>query len=421
MRERERERAGLTYNYDVIYIDPPYNTESSYEDGNGIANDKENIDNGKFAYRDKFSRNGWLNLINERLRLAKKLIKEDEVIFVSIDDSEQAYLKVLMDDIFGEENFIANFIWEKNYSPKNNNKFVSVNHDYILSYAKNKEELKKFNRLKRNEKINSRYKDKDEKGFYKLTDLTKNSKNKFDIYWNNKTYKCPENSGWIFNKEKIYELIKENRIVLPDDENKRPTLKRYLHEVSDLISKTILNYEVVGHTHESKNEINEILYKNAFDTPKPVRLIKHLIKLVEKDGNSRILDFFAGSGTTGHAVLDLNREDGGNRTYTLVTNNQNNIAKNVNYERLYRINKGNSTDNQTFEWINKNKPYKTNLNVYDIEYMDVSPDTKDETDNIIKKLIQLLKDFGIPNLDINNQNHIKNLLNDLLSLNPQER
>ncbi|MGX9363959.1 site-specific DNA-methyltransferase [Mycoplasma sp. 527] len=420
-RERERELPSLD-KYDVIYIDPPYNTESTKKDGNSIADNNEDVKAKKFIYRDKYSRNGWLNLMNERLRLAKELLKDDGVIFVSIDDAEQGYLKVLMDEIFGEENFVCNFIWEKNYSPKSNNHYVSVNHDYILCYLKNKQIVTKFNRLERNEKNNKMYKFSDEKGRYKIADLTRNSNNKFDIVWNKKVYKCPENSGWLFSEKKIYELIRENKIYLPDDATKRPGLKRYLSDVRDIISKTILGYEIVGHTQDSKNEIRDILYKNAFETPKPIKLIKYLIRLHSDKKNIRVLDFFAGSGTTAHAVLELNREDGGNRTFTLVTNNENNIGIDVNYERLYRINHGVGTKNEAFEWTKKNEPYKANLNVFNIKYYDVSPSNNDiNIEDLTNKLINVLKEFGITSIDKNNQQQYINLLNDLSSLKPEKR
>ncbi|WP_337902731.1 site-specific DNA-methyltransferase, partial [Mesomycoplasma ovipneumoniae] len=125
-----------------MYIDPPYNTQASFDDGNQVANDKENILPSKFIYRDKYSRNGWLNLLNERLNLAKKLLKEDGIIFISIDDNQQAYLKVLMDEIFGEENFVANLVWQKkNAGSGDDSKYLKILTEYILLYSKNIGEL----------------------------------------------------------------------------------------------------------------------------------------------------------------------------------------------------------------------------------------------------------------------------------------
>ncbi|TNK97407.1 hypothetical protein C4M98_02020 [Mycoplasmopsis pullorum] len=129
-----------------MYLDPPYNTEATQKDGNNLANDKENVSASKFIYRDKFSRNGWLNMIRERLVKARTILKDDGVIFISIDDAEQAYLKVLMDEIFGEENFVTIFLWQTNNIAIKRIKYVRNNLEYILCYAKNKEKLKEFSK-----------------------------------------------------------------------------------------------------------------------------------------------------------------------------------------------------------------------------------------------------------------------------------
>lgn len=230
----------------IIYIDPPYNTG---KDG--------------FPYLDSYKRSSWLSFMKRRLIIAKELLIEDGVIFVSIDDSEQAYLKVLMDEIFGEENFISNFIWEKTYSPKNNNKYVSENHDYILCFSKNKSNIDSFNKLKRNDSTDSFYNkdDNDGRGKYGLDNLTIKGKKGYNIKWDGKQYIEPSPSGWRFSEEKMYELIKDNRIYLPADENKRPRLKRYLSDVGGIISKTILPYDIVGHTDNNQKAFN-ILFNN---------------------------------------------------------------------------------------------------------------------------------------------------------------
>ncbi|VEU78177.1 site-specific DNA-methyltransferase [Mycoplasmopsis columbinasalis] len=387
--------------YDIIYIDPPYNTESSAKDGNNAADDKEDIKANKFVYRDKFSRNGWLNMLRERLVLAKQLLNLNGVIFVSIDDNEQAYLKILMDEIFGEENFVANFIWEKNYSPKNNNKFVSVNHDYILCYLKNRNWVTNFNRFERTEKQNSMYvyDDNDGRGRYCLGDLTKKGKNTYDIEWNGKIYKCPENSGWRFNKTKTKELIADNRIYLPDDQNHRPRMKRYLSEVADVISLSILPHKLVGHTGEAKQHLNSIIAGNNFDTPKSVRLIEYLIKLIDT-GKTRVLDFYAGSCATAEAVLELNQKDGGSRTYTMVTNNANEIGTKIAYERLFRINHGVGTKGENFKWTNKNMAFNSNLSVYWVEQTKVGLTDEQNLDELVVVVKKMLGDFGVTNTTI---------------------
>ena len=182
-----------------------------------------------------------------------------------------AELKVLMNNIFGKENFVSNFIWEKTYSPKNNNKFVSDNHDYILCFSRNKELLKKFNRLPRTESSNSFYNrdDNDGRGPYGLDNLTVKGFKGYNIEWEGKTFVEPSPSGWRFNKDKMYELIKDNRIYLPDDESKRPRFKRYLKDVEGIISKTILTYDLVGHTDSNQKQLNSLMNgQQLFNYPK---------------------------------------------------------------------------------------------------------------------------------------------------------
>ncbi|UWD34589.1 DNA methyltransferase [Mesomycoplasma molare] len=436
-------------------MDPPYNTEATKNDGNSVANDKENINSNKFIYRDKYSRNGWLNFMNERLRLAKKLLKDDGVIFVSIDDSEQAYLKVLMDEIFGEENFVANLNWVKKHGPGGNTSFnysIVKNTEYILVYSKNIEK-KVFNYNKHNDKDLKKlgYTNKDEyfneRGYYKLTDLHHPSstgsfqyiesldylieapdKTKFKIYqniikpksarytWGYDTYLegkklgfievLKNNEGFWVAKRKQYEKVKFD-----------PKIKNIVKiDAGQPFENIIDNF----YSSEGGSEIKNIFSdKNKFDFPKPSNLIKYITNLASQNKNIRILDFFAGSGTTGHAVLELNKEDGGNRTFTLVTNNENNIGIDVNYERLYRINHGFGTNNESFEWSKKNEPYKANLNVYSMDYIDISPFSNVDTKEIIKELIKVLNDFGVNNLNQENDFDIKELLNSLLSLKPQ--
>ena len=354
---------------DIIYIDPPYNTGGS-----------------DLGYKDKYSKDAWLNLMKQRMEIAHELLNDDGVIFVSLDDNMQAYFKVMMDQIFGEDNFICNFVWQKNYSPKNNNKFVSTDHDYILCYAKSKIHLDHFERLNRTEENNSSYKydDNDGRGKYRVSDLTSKTLRHYSIFHNGIEYKEPVPNGWLYNEEKMKELIADNRIYFPQNGDV-PGLKRYLNEVSGVISKTILLHEIVGHTDENQKILDSILGLNddnerKFLYPKGTKLIKYLINLCPKKNNQIIMDFFAGSGTTGQAVLELNKEDGGNRQFILCTkqfdgddeNKQNDIGYGVCFERLYRINNGKGTKGETFDWLKKNEPFFKSIDVYKIKPVDIS-------------------------------------------------
>ena len=417
---------------DIIYIDPPYNTEAAHGEGNthvtrqgdykshfeSMEKNKkieEKVANGKskLNYRDKFARTGWLNIMKERLDLARDLLTSSGVIFISIDDHEQAYLKVLMDEIFGEDNFVCNFIWNKTGWPKNGNRFVSDNHDYILCYRKSAD-LNKFDRLKRTDKNNEPYKydDDDGRGPYLLTGLA-NKKNRGGglIKKYNFTFKGHnpvKYAGWKFPKDKMEKLYQEKRISVPKDPEKGLRLKVYLSEVGPIISKTILDYQIVGSINENQKLLDQIFSDQQlqkFNYPKGVKLIKYLIRLVPDNKEAIVLDFFAGSGTTGHAVMELNHEDQGKRKFILVTNNENNIAEDVTYERLHRIIRGRSTKGKTnFKWLQKNQPFENNnLRVFEINYRDVS--FRANLGNLESEAFQQLRKLN-PNFEVNDDINI---------------
>ena len=320
---------------DVIYIDPPYNTGNKDFKYNDSFVDKE----------DSYRHSKWLSFMDKRLRIAKRLLSEKGVIFISIDDNEVFQLKLLCDEVFGQNNFVADIIWEKKYSPQNDAKWFSPNHDYILVYTLNKENWRP-NLLERNDEQTARYKnpDSDPRGDWKMSDLsvkTYSANYDYPITTpSGRIAKLPSGRCWMTNETRMQELINDNRIWFGKTGDNIPALKRFLSEVKQGVTPmTIWFRKDVGDNQEGKQELLQIIPENLFQTPKVVRLLKKIIALAGAN-NSITLDFFAGSGTTLHATMALNAEDGGNRQCILVTNNENNICEEVTYERNKRVIKG---------------------------------------------------------------------------------
>lgn len=319
---------------DVIYIDPPYNTGNRDFKYNDHFVDRE----------DSFRHSKWLSFMNKRLRLAKNLLKDTGVIFISIDDNEVSQLRMICDKIFNEMNFIATIIWEKKFSPQNDAKWFSDNHDFILLYAKSKH-MWRPNLVGRNEKQLSRYKnpDNDHRGVWASSGLdvkTYSAEYDYEITTpSGRKVKPPVSTCWRFSKERLKELISENRIWFGENGNNVPRLKRFLNEVKEGITPlTIWKHEEVGHTQEATQELKKFALGD-FTSPKPVRLITKILKVATTE-DSIVLDFFAGSGTTGQAVIELNQQDGGNRQFILCTNNENKICEEVTYPRIKRVIEG---------------------------------------------------------------------------------
>ena len=259
-----------------------------------------------------------------RLKLARNLLTDDGVIFISIDDNEIENLKKICNEIFGEENFIANIIWERAYSPVNLKKHISESHDYALCFSKNIN-LCICNGLKRNNDANERYKnmDNDPRGPWKSSDLSVGPIIEEKVYEittpsGRKVYP-PQGYCWRLSKERFKEFVKDNRIWFGEDGNNVPSIKRFLSEVKDTITPmSIWKYEDVGHSQNAKQYLIKLFNgKSYFDYPKPVEYVKRMIELYS-NSNSIILDFFSGSATTAEAVLKINSEDFGNRKFIMV-------------------------------------------------------------------------------------------------------
>jgi adenine-specific DNA-methyltransferase len=322
----------------MIYIDPPYNTGNDFVYKDNFAQDTETfkaesgqtdeLGNRLVANPETSGRyhSDWLTMMYPRLKLARNLLTDDGVIFISIDDNEVHNLRKICDEIFGEGNFVAHVIWQKKYSPQNDAKYFSASHEHILLFSKS---ILDYNvgLLPRTDEANARYKnpDNDPKGPWKSSDLTRQEYRPNDDYKivnpiNGKEFSPPPGNSWGRPKKNVEEMISENRIWFGSDGNSVPSIKRYLSEVKQGITpQTIWMRTEVGDTQEGKKTIIDI-FKNAsiFETPKPSRLIIRQM-LTANFGNSDIvLDFFSGSATTAHAVMQLNAEDGGNRKFIMV-------------------------------------------------------------------------------------------------------
>lgn len=324
---------------DVIYIDPPYNT------GN-----KDFIYNDSYVdYEDSFRHSKWLSFMNKRLRIAKQLLSDRGIIFISIDDTEEAQLKLLCDEIFGTQNNVGTIIWKKKTNG-NNMGLIPPVHDYILSFAKKIECLtnKDFGLPLSEEYLQKTYKnpDNDPRGPWTTTDLSANHKGPYFPIKNPVTgdiHYPSQGRYWVFNEEEVLRRIKEGLIIFGKSGNAKPVQKVFLRNRE--LKKLPVDswWDKHGMNEDGTIELLDIFGKSkVFVHPKPSITIKKLLTLSSLE-NSIILDFFAGSGTTLHATMQLNAEDGGHRKCILVTNNENNICEEVTYERNKRVINGYTT------------------------------------------------------------------------------
>lgn len=322
-----------------IYIDPPYNTghdfvysddysedKQAYWEKNGVYHDAVKIDtNTESAGR---YHTNWLNMMMPRLLLAQMMLKDDGVIFVSIDDNEVHNLRKLMDEVFGEENFVATFIWEKR-TTRENRREMSVNHDYIVAYSKNRtEDDELFNLLPLTSEVKARYvnPDHDVRGVWQSVSLNAQAGHATPSQFyeietpGGRKLHAPAGRCWSVTKERLAELIADNRIWFGEDGKNVPRRKVFLSEIEErgLTPHTLWAANEVGTTDSAKKELNALFHgKSVFDTPKPVGLIRRIVELAV-DNEDLILDFFAGSGATAEAVMAINKEDGGHRKFVLV-------------------------------------------------------------------------------------------------------
>jgi len=321
----------------MIYIDPPYNTGNDFVYRDDFKQNREEYDDEIGTYDedgDRLFRNtetngrfhsDWCSMIYPRLVLARNMLTQDGAIFISIDDNEIAQLREICDEIFGEINFIVQFIWERAFSPKNDAKLVSSSHDYVVMYSKSHMAFQ-IGKLPRTEEANNRYKnpDNDPRGNWISGDLT------VKTYNANTDYEITTPSGnvvrpplgvcWRVSKQRFEELLVDNRVWFGESGSNVPRLKRFLSEIQDGMTPTsILFHKDVGHSQQGKQELRTLFEgEGLFDGPKPVGLIKHLLLIADINTNDIILDFFSGSATTAHAVMQLNAEDGGNRKFIMI-------------------------------------------------------------------------------------------------------
>ena len=346
----------------MIYIDPPYNTGNDFvynddfsqsageyihnsgqedEEGNRLVTNTES--NGRFH-------TDWLNMVFPRLKVAKDLLSDDGVIFISIDDCEQRNMRILCDEVFGESNFVTQIVWQKIHSIKNDARYFSENHEYALIYARNKEKYK-VELLPRTAEMNERYKnpDNDPRGPWQSGDLVasgERSNGHFIITSpkTGKTFDVPQGKHWVYSESNLKKLVEDNQIWFGEDGNSFPRKKRFLSDVQDgRTASTIWLSEEVGHNQTATREVKQLFDDNKyFDFPKPVSYIKQML-MVSTKNDDLILDFFSGSATTAHAVMQLNAEDEGRRKFIMVQlpeeTDENSEAYKAGYKNICQIGK----------------------------------------------------------------------------------
>ena len=321
----------------MIYIDPPYNTGNDfiYADDFKMESEEWKVESGEWSEEgDRLFKNtdtngrfhsDWCSMIYSRLLLARNLLTDDGVIFISIDDNEQENLKKICDEVFGGQNFVAQLVWERAFSPKNDARFISNSHDYVLMYAKNITQFV-IGRLPRTEEANARYSnpDNDPRGVWMSSDIsvkTYNAECDYPITApSGRVIEPPAGRCWSLSKKAFLERLQDNRIWFGPDGNGVPRIKRFLTDLKHegMAPTSIMFFKDVGHSQEGAQEVSKLLDGGFFSGPKPQRLMQRLLTLANLKTDSVVLDFFSGSASTAHAVLSKNAEDGGHRKFIMV-------------------------------------------------------------------------------------------------------
>lgn len=339
----------------MIYIDPPYNTGhdfvykdkfndsyNNYLKETGQLDDEGNVTTTNRESNGRFHTD-WLNMMYPRLKLARNLLTDDGVIFISIDDNEDANLKKICDEIFGENNFLAQVIWERAYAPINLKKNFSESHDYILVYAKDAT-LVETRGIPRNDEADDRYSnpDNDPRGVWQSDNLSVGPAIEANIYPiktpSGRLVEPPVGRSWRLSRQAFRERLQDNRIWFGSDGNGVPRMKRFLSELRKpgITPMTIWKYKEVGHSQEATQQLQKLMGgKKYFDYPKPVKLIQRAIQLYS-ESDSIILDFFSGSATTAQSVMEQNAEDGGHRKFIMVQLPEKTDKKSVAYKDGYK-------------------------------------------------------------------------------------
>ena len=417
----------------LIYIDPPYNTGKDfvYQDDfqDGIRNYLKLT--GQVEGGAKISTNteasgrfhtNWLNMMYPRLRIARDLLMDDGAIFITVDDVEVSHLRLLCSEIFGEENFVGCAVWQKSYSPSNDKKGIDAMHDYVLIYRKS--ELFTARLLPRTSKQDAAYTnpDNDPRGPWKAVDATRAEHRDYAYYPirtpSGKEVFPARGRSWVFTKEELPALLSDNRLWFGKDGSSKPSIKRFLTEVKQgLVPTTWWTHEEAGHNDEAKKELKTLFSEEVpFETPKPTRLIRRIGAIATApDQHDIVLDFFAGSGTTGEAVMRMNQADGGNRRYILIqvpeaTGSQRfPTVAHITEERLRRAAKKIKDENPTYTGdlgfrvfkldssnIRAWEPDRDNLEQTLLDSMEHIKADRTESDVLYELLLKLGLDLCVP-------------------------